>query len=296
MILVIGDIILDKYSYGSIERINPEVPVPVIHVKREEYVLGGAANVALNCLAMGSDVQLIGSMGKDFAALKITELAMAHRLPLHGLEHSGLSTVKQRFVSQEFAQQILRADFEQIAALSQQDVERIRSLVQEARPKYILLADYGKGVISDDLVTTLLKLGIPLLVDPKPKNMTLYKGVHILKPNRKELEESFGKLSDEALKECAKLMDAQIVCTLGSEGAVLATEKEVTHFSARKVEVIDVCGAGDTFIACLAAQLDQGVSLKDAVRTANLAASIAVSKKQTAIVSKEELANAEERL
>ena len=295
-VLVVGDVMLDRYWFGDVERISPEAPVPVVLVRRVEERPGGAANVARNIDALGGKVTLLSVIGDDEAGRTLERVlaeggvqASLHRDP----ELS--TTVKLRVIGQQ--QQLLRVDFErapghEVLAAKLDEFER---LVDEADA--IVLSDYGKGGLAH--VTRMIERGRahgkPVLVDPKGSDYARYRGATLLTPNRGEFREVAGRWSDEAdlARRAQELragldLDALIV-TRSEDGMSLFTAAETRHEPTRAREVFDVSGAGDTVIATLALMVAAGAGWHAAMRVANHAAGIVVGKLGTAVVHREEL-------
>ena len=296
-VLVVGDVMLDRYWFGDVERISPEAPVPVVLVRRSEERPGGAANVARNIDALGGKATLLSVIGDDEAGHTLARLLEEGgvRASLH--RDAGLSTtVKLRVIGQQ--QQLLRVDFErapghEVLAAKLDEFER---LVDEAHA--IVLSDYGKGGLAH--VTRMIEIGRahgkPVLVDPKGSEYGRYRGATLLTPNRAEFREVAGRWTDEAdfsrraqkLRESLAL-DALIV-TRSEDGMSLFTATQAVREPTRAREVFDVSGAGDTVIAALSLMVAAGADLHAAMRVANHAAGIVVGKLGTAVVHPEELA------
>ena len=301
-VLVVGDVMLDRYWYGSTTRISPEAPVPVIKVTRTEDRPGGAANVALNIAALGAPVQLIGVTGADEAADALTEQLHSVGVQTHFQRIVGQPTiVKLRAMSRQ--QQLLRMDFEDnfntdAAALLAQ-VESVLDSV-----KVMVLSDYGKGSLLNHqaLLAAAKQRGVAVLADPKGTDFSIYRGATLLTPNLAEFEAVVGHCADEAqlmqrgavmLKELE--LDALLI-TRGEQGMTLLRHgMPALHLPARAREVFDVTGAGDTVISTMAAVLAAGESLPQAMTLANLAAGIVVGKLGTATISGPELRRAIQR-
>ena len=296
-VLVVGDVMLDRYWFGDVERISPEAPVPVVLVRRSEERPGGAANVARNIDALGGKATLLSVIGDDEAGHTLARLLEEGgvRASLH--RDAGLSTtVKLRVIGHQ--QQLLRVDFErapghEVLAAKLDEFER---LVDEAHA--IVLSDYGKGGLAH--VTRMIEIGRahgkPVLVDPKGSEYGRYRGATLLTPNRAEFREVAGRWTDEAdfsrraqkLRESLAL-DALIV-TRSEDGMSLFTATQAVREPTRAREVFDVSGAGDTVIAALSLMVAAGADLHAAMRVANHAAGIVVGKLGTAVVHPEELA------
>ncbi len=296
-ILVVGDVMLDRYWFGGVERISPEAPGPVVKVERTEERPGGAANVARNAAALGARASLLSVVGEDEAGTRLRELIAAENVAavLHR-DASVSTTVKLRVIGRQ--QQLIRIDFEstpsrEVLADKLSDFESLL-----ANCDVVILSDYGKGGLTHivRMIELARRVGKRVLVDPKGDDYGRYRGAHVLTPNRAELREVVGRWSDEAdLARRAEALrtdlalDALLV-TRSEEGMTLFRSGSVMHDPARAREVFDVSGAGDTVIATLAVMLAAGLDMMDAVRIANHAAGIVVGKLGTAVVTASELA------
>lgn len=299
-VLVVGDIMLDRYWHGTSSRISPEAPVPVVKIGQTEDRPGGAGNVALNMAALGSTVSLVGVIGDDEAGEILQSRLTAANIHTDLQISSGKPTVtKLRIISRH--QQLLRMDFEE--KFDTADVAGIEDKAKKLIPQAsaLILSDYSKGSLPDcqALIQAARDAGIPVLVDPKGNNFSRYRGATLLTPNLSEFEVVVGKCSDEQelVDKGAALMrelDLQaLLVTRGEHGMTLLRPGESElHFPARGREVFDVTGAGDTVIATLAAALATGLPLPEATALANLAAGIVVGKLGTATVSAPELRRA----
>lgn len=294
--LVIGDVMLDRYWFGEVTRISPEAPVPVVRVNRVEERPGGAANVARNCVALGAQTQLISVIGKDEAGERLAQLVEAEgvRANLHR-DASIPTTVKLRVIGRQ--QQLLRIDFEtppsrEVLASKLADFESAL-----AQCDAVILSDYGKGGLAH--ISKMIKLarsaGKLVLVDPKGDDYARYHGANIVTPNTAELREVVGTWSDEddLAKRVDKLrvdleLDA-VLLTRSEQGMTLFDARGAMHVAAQAREVYDVSGAGDTVIAALAVMLAAGAPIADAVDVANRAAGIVVGKLGTAVATRAEL-------
>jgi rfaE bifunctional protein kinase chain/domain len=295
-ILVVGDMMLDRYWFGDVERISPEAPVPVVQIKRSDERLGGAANVARNSAALGAQVGMLGVVGDDEPGRTIESLLAACKVqPYLHRDASVNTTIKLRVLAHQ--QQLLRVDFENPPAH-----EVLLSLLdgfQELVKQYevLLLSDYGKGGLTHvgRMVEAGRAAGRMVLVDPKGDDYSRYRGATLITPNRAEIRRVVGAWkSEQDLTARAQNLrrDLQLealLLTRSEEGMTLYTEAEVQHVSAQAREVYDVSGAGDTVIATLATMLAAGVPLKQAVQFANRAGGIVVGKLGTAVVSYPEL-------
>jgi D-glycero-beta-D-manno-heptose-7-phosphate kinase len=295
-VLVVGDVMLDRYWFGDVNRISPEAPVPVVRVGRTEERLGGAANVARNIAAIGAKASLLSVVGEDEAATRIQELLKAERIDAQLHRDPELATtVKLRVIGRQ--QQLLRIDFETEPA---QEVLLSKLADFEARLKnvdLIILSDYGKGGLKhiERMIAAARAAGKSVLVDPKGDDYSRYRGATLLTPNRSEFREVAGRWkSEEDLTERAQRMRSQLgldalLITRSEEGMTLYRESGPLHVPAVAREVYDVSGAGDTVIAILGVMLAAGASYADAVQLANRAAGIVVGKLGTAVVHPEEL-------
>ncbi len=298
-ILVVGDVMLDRYWFGDVDRISPEAPVPVVRVARNEERPGGAANVARNAAALGAPVALLSVVGEDEAGASLERLVAAEGVQPTLHRDAALSTtVKLRVVSRQ--QQLLRIDFEttpsrEVLADKLADYERLL-----ADADVVIMSDYGKGGLTH--IARMIELaraaGKPILVDPKGDDYARYRGATAITPNRAELREVVGLWRDEAdLTARAQALRADLdlaalLVTRSEEGMTLFEAGGVTHEPTQAREVYDVSGAGDTVIATLAVMLAAGLSMRDAVSVANHAAGIVVGKLGTAVVRPDELAAA----
>ena len=302
-ILVVGDVILDRYLWGRATRISPEAPVLVVDVEREEFRLGGAANVAHNVRALGATPVLIGLVGGDGAAKDFARLLEERDVdPSAGIvqDPGRRTTVKTRIIAHH--QQVLRADEETReplhASVRERIVERLRAALDQADA--VILSDYGKGVVSaellDDLLPELARRGLPSAVDPKEEHFFRYRGVTVITPNLLEAAQAYGRrLDDESalldagfgLRE--RLDSKAVLITRGEEGMSLFTEEGHTHFSTRAREVYDVTGAGDTVVATIGAALAARAPLTEACVLANHAAGLVVAHLGTAAAGADDL-------
>jgi len=300
MVIVLGDVMVDKYTYGKVERISPEAPVPVLLVEKEEYRLGGAANVANNLASLGEQIYLIGVVGKDLYGKKLKELCEKRAINCYLFEEERPTTVKHRFIAKDYNQQLMRVDSEDKKLIEKETENKIIETIEKLnkREKILVVSDYAKGVMTKGLMEGIKENfdGL-ILVDPKPKNIDLYKDVYLIKPNLKEVSEILGydiKNNDEEIEEIGKklvdLYNCNFVITRSEKGATLITKGyKIKHFPSEAKEVYDVSGAGDTFIAVLAYGLNKGLNLGKSVRLANKASSIVVGKVGTATVDLKEL-------
>jgi rfaE bifunctional protein kinase chain/domain len=307
-VVVVGDIMLDRYLIGDTERLSPEAPVPVVTVAERHAALGGAANVAANVAAMGARCFLVGTVGDDGDGATIRqELAVARLEDRFVLTIAGRPTTsKTRIVAR--GQQIVRIDDEVDSLLEGQDLARLTAAAREALADAdaLLLEDYNKGALSPALILAIMEVarrrGIPIVVDPKYRQFFEYAGATVFKPNRRELESALGAAVD--LKNGNVLPDVltrlkvdNLLVTLGAEGMLLVTKDgSLTQIPSIARQIFDVSGAGDTVTAWLGTALAAGATVGEAAQLANYAAGVEVGKRGVATVSPEEvLAVYEER-
>jgi rfaE bifunctional protein kinase chain/domain len=295
-ILVVGDVMLDRYWFGEVDRISPEAPVPVVHIQREEFRLGGAANVASNVASLGASVTLMSVVGDDEAGKKLASALHESGIKsMLGTDPQLSTTVKLRVSGR--SQQLLRIDFENRPANEVLDVitDQFRASVDQYDA--VLLSDYGKGGLGhvSAMIDAARTAGKPVLVDPKGRDYSAYRGATIVTPNRSELSQITGGWNSEAELEQAagKLreeldLDALLV-TRSEEGMSLFDADGHFRVAADAREVFDVTGAGDTVIATLATLVAAGVPLREAVPLANKAGGIVVGKFGTSVIEFEEL-------
>jgi rfaE bifunctional protein kinase chain/domain len=296
-VLVVGDVMLDRYWFGDVHRISPEAPVPVLKVSRVEERPGGAANVARNIASLGAHCTLLSVVGADEAGDCLQRL-LTEQGGVDALLHrdAGFSTiVKLRAIARQ--QQLLRIDFE-----TSPSHEVLQAKLAEFKEKLqhtdvVVLSDYGKGGLAHiaEMIQLARAAGKPVLVDPKGEDYARYQGATLLTPNRSEFRDVAGgwgseaELNSKAEKLRAELHLDALLVTRSEEGMSLFRDGSVLHEPTQAREVFDVSGAGDTVIATLAVMLASGAELGQAVRIANRAAGIVVGKLGTAVVSREEI-------
>lgn len=301
-VLVIGDFILDQFVWGSVDRISPEAPVPVVNVQRESYMPGGSLNVANNIHTLGGTVYPCGVVGRDREGRMLVKVIRREGIDTGGIVYAKdrPTTLKTRVIAH--SQQMVRFDREKNHLVSSELHKKILRFVQQqiAHADVVILEDYGKGVIQPDVIKKVVRLGRrykkPVLVDPKEKNFPYYTGVTAVTPNRKEAYTAYGKsASDVPLEKVGKGLLKKWRCrsvlvTLGEDGMALF-EKNVptTYIPTAAREVYDVSGAGDTVIAVFALALAAKASMREAAVLSNLAAGIVVAKIGTATVLPKEL-------
>lgn len=305
-LLVLGDIMVDEYIWGSVSRLSPEAPVPVVEVKAESFRLGGAGNVAANIQSLGGRAILTGVVGNDLPGERLI-----HEIEAAGMKSDGVvvdrarpTTIKTRVVAG--SQQIVRFDRESMSDLSKETVDRVLELVTKrlADADAVLISDYAKGVIGKRVARQILSLARRyrkiVVVDPKVHHFPLYKGATVITPNHHEAlafahlpawgqEDLLIVAGRELLR---KLEVKAILVTRGEAGMSLVEDGRVTHIPAVAKEVYDVTGAGDTVLAALALAMASGASLREAAVIANHAAGVVVGRAGTATISREELLEA----
>jgi len=295
-LLVVGDVMLDRYWFGDTGRISPEAPVPVVQVEKIDERLGGAANVARNASALGAQTTILGVVGEDEAGKRVEQLLLESGVQSQ-LQTDGNvpTTVKLRVIARQ--QQLIRLDFEEAPSQISLDakLKRFKSLLPNI--DIVILSDYGKGALEQ--VSAMIELANAskklVLVDPKGDAYDKYKGATVLTPNRSELRQVVGQWSSEddltlrAQSLRKNLGLGALLLTRSEEGMTLFTDKGTKHVRAQAREVFDVSGAGDTVIAALAVAMGAGWSLERAMALANRAGGIVVGKLGTATVSAEEL-------
>jgi rfaE bifunctional protein kinase chain/domain len=294
--LVVGDVMLDRYWFGEVNRISPEAPVPVVRINRREERLGGAANVARNVTALGITTALLGVVGEDEAGNSVEGLLQDAQIKSYLSRDNHISTIiKLRVIGR--GQQLMRVDFEEAPteAILRNKLNLFLSLLPDHN--VVILSDYAKGALTNvgDMITSGIALKKTILVDPKGVDFDRYAGATILTPNKSELRQVIGEWkSEEELTEKAQnlrqhLKLKALLVTRSEEGMSLYTEDFTHHVSTMAREVFDVSGAGDTVIATLGAMLASGKNLIEAVEIANKAAGIVVGKLGTATVTHDEL-------
>ena len=303
-VLCLGDVMLDRFVYGAVERISAEAPIPVMRVGREEAMAGGAGNVAANVAALGAGAILVGVVGADAAGRRLAGLCREQAIDARLVEADDRpTTVKTRYIAG--SQQLLRADEERTAALSDAAAAAVLAAFEAALTgcDWVVLSDYAKGVLADgvlrEAIAAARAAGKPIVADPKRTDLAAYAGVSVLKPNRAELAAATGlpcRIDSEveaAALRAIELSGAEAVLATRSEQGLsfVARGAPAVHVRAvRAREVFDVSGAGDSVIAAFAAALAVGASPADAAELANLAGEIVVAKVGTAVVRRDDLA------
>ncbi|EKN01208.1 D-glycero-beta-D-manno-heptose-7-phosphate kinase [Acidocella sp. MX-AZ02] len=295
-VLVVGDAMLDRYTYGEVTRVSPEAPVPILTVTREVAMPGGAGNVVRNLIALDASAAFVSVVGDDQAGSDLTGLIGGQERvePWLLVQNGRTTTMKTRYIAQ--GQHLIRADREERIALPEKLCERLLKIALDAMAAttVTVLSDYNKGVLSAPVCAALIegaqKLGRKIIVDPKGRDYARYKGADILTPNRKELAEATNMPveSEAQIVTAAKALIAwygfgAVLVTRSEDGMSLITAEEVLHFPGEAREVYDVSGAGDTVVAALAACIAAEVPLVEAARLANIAGGIVVAKVGTAV-------------
>lgn len=296
-ILVVGDVMVDRYWHGDVSRISPEAPVPVVHVRKIEERLGGAGNVALNINALGGHVKLLGLVGDDDSAKFIDESLLNSGVDNYLLRIVGATTIsKLRVIGH--SQQLIRLDFEEHFAKWDEDKFFASYTAQLADSNLVILSDYGKGTLrhSTKLIELARDMDKPILVDPKSKDFSIYRGATVVTPNYSEFEAVVGHCSDDeemVVKAQALIRQCQfkaILITRGARGmSLVRIDKPVAHLPTKAREVYDVTGAGDTVIATLGSAMAVGEDLYEAMVLANVAAGESVRKLGAAAISASDL-------
>jgi D-beta-D-heptose 7-phosphate kinase / D-beta-D-heptose 1-phosphate adenosyltransferase len=303
--LVIGDLMLDRYLIGEVDRISPEAPVPVVLLKQQNERAGGAANVAANLALLGINTTMAGVIGNDAEGRALLQMLEALHINSDAVMSSDQrpTVTKTRILGGH--QQMMRLDMESRSAFTQSETETLLKQIDTAlakKPSVVILSDYAKGVLSETLCRQVIELakslGIPVLVDPKGRDYSKYRGATALTPNKKETAEACGVAiadHENLLKQAAKLRDALglefLAVTRGEEGISLLEQTGTIHIPAAAKQVFDVSGAGDTVIATLAAGLIHGLSHYQAFELANIAAGIVVGKVGTVPITRKALSN-----
>jgi len=305
-ILVIGDVMLDAYVMGKVNRISPEAPVPIVSLENEDARIGGAGNVALNLLALGAKPIICGVIGEDFSGDKLLNLFEKNGISTDGLVKSMVrkTTVKTRVISNK--QQLLRIDSESTFSLLESEEIKLNNTIQNIINQGIdgiIFEDYNKGVLTDSVIQNTIKIAkekdIPTAVDPKKENFLSYKGVSLFKPNLKELKEGLNLNFDfnsnkdlfekgiEVLEE--KLQNEISFVTLSENGVFIKNQTEKYYVPAHMRSISDVSGAGDTVIAVATLCLISGASTKQIAEISNLAGGLVCEKSGVVSISKNDL-------
>jgi D-beta-D-heptose 7-phosphate kinase / D-beta-D-heptose 1-phosphate adenosyltransferase len=304
-VLCVGDLMLDEFVYGEVSRISPEAPAPVLAVQRSETDIGGAGNVARNVAALGARCIFVGLIGEDDAGARLTSaLARESLIEAVLIRDPGRPTTRKvRFVSEHFSTHMLRADWELATPAAGDTEQKLIDAIVPMLPRadIVLLSDYAKGALTARVIRHVIdaarKLGKPVIVDPKSPNLAIYRGATLLKPNRREFGAATRSRADTeqgiaaAAQEIMQLADCEAVLVTQSEHGMILVPRtgEAVHVPGLPVKVRDVSGAGDTVAAVLAVTRAAGADWETALRMANAAAAVAVSKKGAAVVTPAEL-------
>lgn len=304
-ILVIGDVMLDKYIWGEVSRVSPEAPVQVVKVDKESYAPGGAANVASNVASLNGETYMIGLVGDDSAKKILISELKSRQINTEGMvEDKNRPTIqKVRVIGK--GQQLLRFDYEEKAYLEEDMEKKILDFVLKRIQNIdaIIISDYAKGIITKNLAEQLIKLANEkkkvIVIDPKPKHKDFYKNATLITPNNDEACEMLNveEKDDEAIinvgKKLLEDLDSPLIITRGEKGmAIFEKNSEITNIPTKAKEVYDIVGAGDTVVATLALALASNATLKEAATIANYAAGVTVGKVGTSTVTVDEIRSA----
>lgn len=299
-VAVVGDMMLDDYLIGSVDRISPEAPVPVVSIKKERFVLGGAANVVNNLSTLGAKAVCFGVVGEDFDGERLIKELEAKSIETSGIVKTNdrPTIVKRRIISG--TQQLLRLDWEDARVIPENLEDNLLEEIEKRIDglNAIILSDYDKGVLTPRVVKRIITMcrerGIIVTVDPKPKNALNYIGATSMTPNRKEAVECLGKKSFDNMLETGKELKEKLqldnlLLTRSEEGMSLFHGDDIINIPTYAKEVFDVTGAGDTVISVFTLACAAGVTLHEAAKIANTAAGVVVGKMGTSTVTKEEI-------
>ncbi|MFN4175207.1 MAG: bifunctional heptose 7-phosphate kinase/heptose 1-phosphate adenyltransferase, partial [Parachlamydiaceae bacterium] len=299
-VLLLGDLMLDSYTFGKVKRISPEAPVPILHAGKEEELPGGAGNVALNLRSLGCEVVLCGRVGDDKAAHTLKQKFYDEKVEfIPVVEKNYRTPIKHRLIADN--QQLIRIDYEEISFLPDELIAPALKTLEEkiAQVDIVALSDYGKGFLTSAFCKSVIALAKKhkkkIIVDPKGLDYSKYCGVDLIKPNRKEAYDASHLPQTEPIQHAAKKLleitrAESIVITLSEEGMVLFQKGSEKKFPVKSKEVKDVTGAGDTVLASLVAALASNLTLDEAIKLANVSASIAIEQVGCARVSLKDLA------
>lgn len=312
-VIVLGDVMLDTYIRGDVQRVSPEAPVPIVSFKNREERLGGAANVALNLVALGANPILCSVIGNDEEGIRLIQEAENNQLSAAGilLDPSRQTTVKIRIIGNN--QQLLRVDKEQThpltSAVEESFIERVASLIQNEKIDALIFEDYNKGVLTPHVIREVISLckanNIPTAVDPKRDNFLEYKGVTLFKPNFKELKEGLGldftfekgHEFEAAVSELQDLLHAEIMfVTLSEHGVYIQNQETGAYIDAHRRAIRDVSGAGDTVIAVATMAMISGMNPLEIAEIANIAGGLVCEKSGVVSIHLDELKSELERL
>lgn len=309
--IVIGDVMIDSYLWGKAERLSPEAPVPIVHVRKRESRLGGAANVALNLLSLGATPFLCAVVGDDPESQQFARLLQAHKLTNQGIISckNRPTTVKHRILAD--SQQMLRVDSELTTPISEKYAEEIFKNIYARLPEtdVLIFEDYDKGVLSPSLIGRIIeeanRRNIPTVVDPKKRNFLAYTGCTLFKPNLKELKDGIQAEIGTSIPEIAQAIEKlqrkmpceNVMVTLSEQGIYIGNARENHHIAAHLREITDVSGAGDTVVSIAALGLAAGLGLKPLAALANLGGGLVCESPGVVPINKQKLlAEAEKHL
>lgn len=303
-VLLVGDYMLDHYVNGSVERISPEAPVPVVKFQNEKFMPGGAGNVIANLVGLGTRVYALGRLGEDTYGEKLRAIFRSLGVDTSFFYSKGNTTLKTRIIGDK-RQQILRLDNDSIMSPSQKEIQSIiknfRMILRKDKIGCLLISDYAKGFCSDELCRRLIQIsreeGIPVFIDPKKNNWECYSGSFLITPNIRELSAAVGtnlanedyEIEKNARSVISKYKIENVLVTRSEKGSSLVSAGMVKHERSSAVEVYDVSGAGDTMISAVAAFYTGGAGIPDCVRIANIASQIVVGKLGTYAIKKADL-------
>lgn len=282
--LILGDVMIDRYLIGSVDRISPEAPVPIVKLERRDDRLGGAANVAINIKKLGANPLLYTVIGDDNESDNFLKILKDENISSLGIikESKKETTVKNRILSKN--QQLIRFDSENTSSISSSSIielkKRIDALIQNEKIDVVILQDYNKGVLTTEIIEKVIDLSnsknIPIIVDPKKENFFNYKNVTLFKPNLKEVVDVLGKISlDEASDIINKKLNNKFtLITLSENGIYLRTDDKKVNIPTVPRYVVDVCGAGDTVTSVISLCLSRNINIESACELANIAGGI----------------------
>ena len=302
-VLCIGDVMLDRFIYGTVDRISPEAPIPIFKSENQDIMLGGAGNVARNIAGLGANIRFISVVGNDQAGRDLTtEIGKLTDLDARLITDSSRKTsIKTRFIASN--QQMMRADDETTSPVDNKIKNLIMDAVTPALEDYstIVLADYGKGILANGIAEEIIQLaklgGIPVVVDPQGRDYNVYMGASLVTPNRKELRDATGLNSnntEEIVTAATQLarksgIESVLVTRSGDGMTLVKNANNYSHYPAKAKEIFDVSGAGDTVVACIGTAISAGLSLEEAVTLSNIAAGIVVGKLGTAVAYSDDM-------
>ncbi|MCL1876285.1 MAG: bifunctional heptose 7-phosphate kinase/heptose 1-phosphate adenyltransferase [Synergistaceae bacterium] len=300
-VAVVGDIMLDHYVYGDVNRISPEAPVPVLNVKEDKYILGGAGNVVMNLRGLGLPVKVFGRIGNDHAGKRVMDLFKRSGVDTSGIWLDGETILKTRLLGGG-RQQMLRIDREEILSPSDEEINVVLDFIENSHDiSSVILSDYGKGLLTERLCTEIISIceqkDIPVFIDPKGSDWERYRGAAMVTPNLRELcDVSKMKIcnEDELVAKAGSAVRAKygldsLLVTRSERGATYINENLVHHERARAVDVYDVSGAGDTMLATVAAFITAGVDVYESIKLGNAASQVVIGKVGTYPIKASEL-------